>query len=176
MSERRAVLVVPEIPAPPRSGNAWRDLQQLEVLRRLGFAVHVVAARPRWDLSAPEEATAVHALGGGVTYLDGRRESPVEALVATLARKASYLALPTAHPFGWWLLRNLAPVAAALAGGATDVLVMRSIFVHEIPALRRVWPGRIVVDCHDADVHLARELIKTVRGLGYQTICQADRD
>lgn len=165
MSERRAVLVVPEIPAPPRSGNAWRDLQQLEVLRRLGFAVHVVAARPRWDLSAPEEATAAQALGGGVSYLDGGRESPVEALVATLARKASYLALPTAHPFGWWLPRNLAPAAAALAGGAADVLVIRSIFVHEIPALRRVWPGRIVVDCHDADVHLARELIKTVRGL-----------
>ena len=46
MSGRRAVLVVPEIPTPPRCGNAWRDLQQLDVLRRLGFAVHVVAARP----------------------------------------------------------------------------------------------------------------------------------
>ena len=165
MIEHRAVLVVPEIPAPPRCGNAWRDLQQLDVLRRLGFTVHIVAACPRWDLPEDEEATAVGALGGGVTYLTRRRESPSEALVATLARKATYLALPTVHPFGWWLPRNLAPVVADLAGATSDVLVIRSIFVHEIPALRRVWPGRIVVDCHDSDVHLARELIKTVRGL-----------
>jgi glycosyltransferase involved in cell wall biosynthesis len=27
-----------------------------------------------------------------------------------------------------------------------------------------VWPGRIVVDCHDSDVHLAGELLTTVRG------------
>ena len=54
-----------------------------------------------------------------------------------------------------------------MGGLATDVagvLLIRSIFVHEIPALRGVWPGRIVVDCHDSDVHLAGELLKTVRG------------
>ena len=56
MIERRAVLVVPEIPSPPRCGNAWRDLQQVHLLRALGFAVHVVAARRRWDLTDDEEA------------------------------------------------------------------------------------------------------------------------
>ena len=57
--ERRAVLVVPEIPIPPRSRNAWRDLQQLSVLGHLGFSVHVVAARRRWDLGDAEEAANV---------------------------------------------------------------------------------------------------------------------
>ncbi len=162
---RRAVLVVPEIPTPPRCGNAWRDLQQLDVLHRLGFTVHVVAARARWDLTTDEEAAAVRALAAGVTYLTWGRAGPPEARLATLTRKATYLAIPTVHPFGWWLPRTLAPAVADLAGGVGDVLVIRSIFVHEIPALRRVWPGRIVVDCHDSDVHLARELLATVRGL-----------
>jgi glycosyltransferase involved in cell wall biosynthesis len=165
VTQRRAVLVVPEIPTPPRCGNAWRDLQQLDVLRRMGFTVHVVAARPRWDLTAGEEAAAVRALPGGLTYLTADRAEPAETRVATLRRKATYLAIPTVHPFGWWLPRTLTPAVADLAGAVTDVLLMRSTFVHEIPALRRVWPGRIVVDCHDADVQLARELIKTVRGL-----------
>ena len=164
MSGLRAVLVVPEIPAPPRCGNAWRDLQQLDVLRRLGFAVHVVAARPRWDLTEVEESTAAGTLPGPVTYLSPERAEPAEPLLATLARKVSYLARPTVHPFGWWWPRTLIPAVARLGGGAGDVLLLRSILVHEIPALRRVWPGRIVVDCHDSDVDLARELLRTVRG------------
>jgi glycosyltransferase involved in cell wall biosynthesis len=165
MSERRAVLVVPEIPSPPRCGNAWRDLQQLEVLRRLGFATHVVAARLRWDLTDVEEAAAGTALNAGVTYLARTRVEPDEPRAATVSRKARYLLTPTVHPFGWWLPRNLAATVADHGGTVDDVLMIRSIFVHEIPALRRLWPGRIVVDCHDSDVQLAQELVKTVRGL-----------
>ena len=165
MSERRAFLVVPEIPSPPRCGNAWRDLQQLEVLRRLGFAVHVVAARRRWDLTDVEEAAAVTALNGGITYLARTRVEPPEARAVTVSRKARYLLTPTVHPFGWWLPRNLAATMADRGGTVDDVLMIRSIFVHEIPALRRVWPGPIVVDCHDSDVQLAQELVKTVRGV-----------
>ncbi len=164
MNGRRAVLVVPEIPTPPRCGNAWRDLQQIDVLRRLGFAAHVVAARPRWDLTEAEETAAAGALPGPVSYLSRERGESAEPLLATLARKVSYLARPTVHPFGWWLPRTLTPAIARLGGGAGDVLVLRSILVHEIPALRGVWPGRIVVDCHDSDVDLARELLRTVRG------------
>jgi glycosyltransferase involved in cell wall biosynthesis len=164
MTERRAVLVVPEVPTPPRCGNAWRDLQQLEVLRRMGCALHVVAARLRWDLTDVEEAAAVTALNAGVTYLARTRAEPVEPLAATVSRKARYLATPTVHPFGWWLPRNLVRALTDRRGTVDDVLLIRSIFVHEIPALRGVWPGRIVVDCHDSDVQLARELVKTVRG------------
>jgi glycosyltransferase involved in cell wall biosynthesis len=164
VSGRRAVLVVPEIPSPPRCGNAWRDLQQIDVLRRLGFTVHVVSARPRWDLSDAEEADGCGALGAEVSYLTRAREAPPEPRLATLSRKASYLIAARAHPFGWSLPRGLSHLITGLAGDAADVMLMRSIFVHEIPALRRVWPGRIVVDCHDSDVHLAGELLATVRG------------
>jgi glycosyltransferase involved in cell wall biosynthesis len=164
VSDRRAVLVVPEIPSPPRCGNAWRDLQQIHVLGRLGFTVHVVSARPRWDLSDAEEAAGRGGLGAEVSYLTRAREAPAEVLPATLSRKAGYLIAPRVHPFGWSLPRGLSRLIAGLARDAADVMLMRSIFVHEIPALRRVWPGRIVVDCHDSDVHLAAELLATVRG------------
>jgi glycosyltransferase involved in cell wall biosynthesis len=163
MTRPRGILVVPEIPTPPRCGNAWRDLQQLELLHRLGFATHVVAARPRWDLSETDETAAGSGLGG-VTYLDRGRSEPDEPWPATVARKLRYFGAPTVHPFGWWLPRTLVAAVARLGGTRQDVLLMRSLFVHDIPALRAVWPGRIVVDCHDADVQLARELIRTVRG------------
>jgi glycosyltransferase involved in cell wall biosynthesis len=165
VSDRRAILVVPEIPTPPRCGNAWRDLQQMHVLRRLGFTVQVVAAIPRWDLTEAEEAKARGDLCAETTYLDPARERPPESGPATIARKLGYLLAPRTHPFGWWLPRGLSRAIAGLAGDPADVLLMRSIFVHEIPALRRVWPGRILVDCHDADVHLAHELLATTQGL-----------
>ena len=167
MTDRRAFLVVPEIPTPPRSGNAWRDLQQLTVLGRLGFSVHVVAARRRWDLRDDEEAAGGRLLEGGVTYLSEARAEPREALTATVIRKAGYLVGAGGHPFGWWLPETLVETLRGLATRAQplDVALIRSIFMHEIPQLRQVWPGRIVVDCHDSDVHLAGELLRTVRGL-----------
>ena len=73
MSERRAVLVVPEIPTPPRSGNAWRDLQQMNVLGALGFSVHVVAPRRRWVLRDNEEAARARPAAGAGTYLTHAR-------------------------------------------------------------------------------------------------------
>jgi glycosyltransferase involved in cell wall biosynthesis len=166
MIERRAVLVVPEIPTPPRSGNAWRDQQQLSVLQHLGFAVHVVAARRRWDLGDDEETASARLLDGGVTYLTEARAEPPERLAARVMRKAGYLVGTGRHPFGWWLPTTLPETLGRLARGArpSDVALIRSIFLHEIPRLRTVWPGRIVVDCHDSDVHLATELLATVRG------------
>jgi glycosyltransferase involved in cell wall biosynthesis len=167
VTERRAVLVVPEIPTPARSGNAWRDLQQLNVLGRLGFAVHVIAARRRWDLSDSEEAASAGLLAGGVTYLTETRVEPDERLVARMMRKVGYVVGAGRHPFGWWLPGTLAERLRALAADAqpSDIALIRSIFIHEIPRLRSVWPGHIVVDCHDSDVHLAGELLATVRGV-----------
>jgi glycosyltransferase involved in cell wall biosynthesis len=166
VSERRAVLVVPEIPTPPRSGNAWRDLQQINVLAALGFSVHVVAARRRWDLRDDEETVSARQVAGGVTYLTDARTEPRQALAARVLRKAGYVVGAGRHPFGWWLPDTLPQAVGTLAAGAhpSDVALLRSIFIHDIPRLRRIWPGRIVVDCHDSDVHLAGELLTTVRG------------
>ena len=166
MTGRRAVVVLPECPEPARSGNAWRDLQQVHVLRALGFEVHVIAARRRWDLSDEEEAAAAGRLPASLSYLSQARTEPRETLLARATRKARYLTYGADHPFGWWLPAGLPRAVASLGitGGPLDVLLLRSIFVHEIPALRPLWPGRIVVDCHDSDVHLAGEMLKTVRG------------
>jgi len=166
VSERRAILVVPEIPTPPRSGNAWRDLQQINVLGALGFSVHVVAARRRWDLRDEEEIAGARRLEGGVTYLTDVRTEPREALATRALRKARYVVGARRHPFGWWLPGTMPRTLRAVAAGAqpSDVALLRSIFIHDIPELRRSWPGRIVVDCHDSDVHLAGELLSTVRG------------
>jgi glycosyltransferase involved in cell wall biosynthesis len=162
----RAILVVPEIPTPPRSGNAWRDLQQMHVLGALGFTVHVVAARRRWDLRDDDEAASARRLDGGVTYLTDARADPREALARRVLRKAGYVVRARRHPFGWWLPRSWPQAMGSLAAGtgASDVMLLRSIFIHDIPRLRHIWPGRIVVDCHDSDVHLAGELLTTVRG------------
>jgi glycosyltransferase involved in cell wall biosynthesis len=163
---RRAVMVLPECPEPARSGNAWRDLQQVHILRTLGFEVHVIAARRRWDLSDEDEAAAAGRLPASLSYLSHARTEPREPLLERATRKARYLTYGTDHPFGWWLPPGLPRAVESLGidGGPVDVLLIRSIFVHEIPALRRLWRGRIVVDCHDSDVHLAGELLKTVRG------------
>jgi glycosyltransferase involved in cell wall biosynthesis len=166
LTGRRAVVVVPECPEPARSGNAWRDLQQVHILRSLGFEVHVIAARRRWDLGDEDEAAAAGRLPASVSYLSHARTEPRESLLARATRKARYLTYGTDHPFGWWLPAGLPRAVESLGinGDPFDVLLIRSIFVHEIPALRRLWRGRIVVDCHDSDVHLASELLKTVRG------------
>jgi glycosyltransferase involved in cell wall biosynthesis len=166
VSERRGVLVVPEIPTPPRSGNAWRDLQQMNVLGALGFAVHVVAARRRWDLRDEEEHASAAQLTGGVSYLTDSRTEARQALAARVLRKAGYVVGAGRHPFGWWLPGTLPQMLSTLSSSAqpSDVALLRSIFIHDIPRLRRIWPGRIVVDCHDSDVHLAGELLSTVRG------------
>ena len=113
-----------------------------------------------------EETASAGRLDGGVTYLTEGRAEPREALAARVMRKAGYLVGAGRHPFGWWLPGTLAETLGRLARHAQplDVALIRSIFIHEIPALRRVWPGRIVVDCHDSDVHLAGELLTTVRG------------
>lgn len=167
MTGRRAVVVLPECPEPARSGNAWRDLQQVHILRTLGFEVHAIVARRRWDLSDEEEAAAAERLPASLSYLSHARTEPRQALLARAIRKARYLTCGTDHPFGWWLPAGLPRAVESLGtnGRPFDVLLIRSIFVHEIPALRRLWRGRIVVDCHDSDVHLATELLKTVRGM-----------
>ena len=83
--------------------------------RPLGFSVHVLAARRRWDLSDDEEAAGARPLDGGVTYLTEARAEPREALAARVMRKAGYVLGAGRHPFGWWLPGTLAETLRALA-------------------------------------------------------------
>src|SRR4030095_1523293 len=105
-------------------------------------------------------------LEDAVASLRDSGADPRETLAARVIRKAGYVAGAGGHPFGWWLPGTLSEPLRPLPRDArpSAVALIRSIFIHEIPRLRGVWPGRIVVDCHDCDVHLARELLTTVRG------------
>jgi glycosyltransferase involved in cell wall biosynthesis len=157
--DRRVLLVLPESPFPPRAGNAWRDLQQVAVLADLGWHVTLAIASKRTDDS--EGPAAVPCIQGGL------RRSESRPWRSAARAKLSYVVGNTTNPFGWWLDRREMErfVAGAIGEARPDAIVLRSLFVHLIPAIRAVFAGRVIVDCHDADEHLARELLTTVTGL-----------
>lgn len=163
----QAVLIAPEVPWPPRCGNALRDLQQIHVLEQIGYRPHVVALGRRWDLSAAEEDAAVAGSGCAVTYVAADRLGPRESVLGKTFRKVGYLVGPPRHPFAWWVPAGqvVEAIRGVRANGCIAAVILRSIFVHEIPAIQRMVTAPLVVDCHDADSHLARELLSTVRGL-----------
>lgn len=179
------MLVLPEAPYPPQCGNALRDVQQVALLQRLGYEVALLGVRPRAGSAAAADRAAAATAGVRVELLSEDNRDLRETLPATLRRKLGYLRRGNiAHPFAWWC----APYDVAgvlpqrIAGLAPAAVVLRSLFVDALPALRRAFGGRIVVDCHDADVHLAREMVRSVpwwrvpgpwaNYLGVRTVCR----
>lgn len=163
---RRAVLVLPEPPFPPMAGNALRDAQQIELLRRLGHEVHLLCVRPRLDSTAAADRDAAAARGVTLHLMAEHPRPSTEPMLARLARKAGYLvATPSLHPFAWWMAPYDLPrsLPAALAALQPDVVLMRSTFLGLLPDVRAQVDVPVVVDCHDDEVHLARELIPSVR-------------
>jgi len=160
----RALLLLPESPYPPRCGNALRDTQQIYLLREMGFDVCLALMMHRHDLTPDEETQG---LAGITTRYAGVQTGFRESLAATLWRKVSYVLGSDRNAFAWWT--EQAKPASFLARVVADldpaVVVMRSLFVHLLPELGRTFPGMVIVDCHDADVHLAEEMVKTVSGL-----------
>ena len=161
---RRALLLLPESPYPPRCGNALRDAQQIHILRAMGFEMCLAIIMPRHDLTPEEES-------------EGLRDIPVryatkntklhETLTMTCWRKASYVLGSRRNAFAWWT-ESLSPdqfLSAAVAEHAPALVMIRSLFVHFLASLRRAYSGQLIVDCHDADVHLAKEMVKTVSGM-----------
>ena len=163
-SRPTAAQLIPESPYPPRCGNALRDAQQVELFRRAGFAVVIASLsirRPAAPLPG-EEAP------GDVDVVFGEAElAPREPALGRALRKIGYVLGSDRNAFAWWTepARPDQFFTGVIAEAQPAVVVVRSLFVHLIPAVRRVFAGRLVVDCHDADVHLAAEMIRTVRGL-----------
>lgn len=160
----RALLLLPESPYPPRCGNALRDAQQIYMLRQMGFDVCLAVMIRRYDLTPVEE---LQALDGMTARYAGAQNGLRESLPAILWRKAGYLLGSRRNAFAWWA--EHAEPASFLARVVAEidpaVVLVRSLFVHLLPELRRVFPGPVIVDCHDADVHLAQEMVRTVSGL-----------
>ena len=161
---RHAVLVLPEPPYPADCGNALRDVQQVALLSRLGYETILVCARPRPPArrradrrDAPEGVT--------VRFLSSQAVSECERPLATILRKASYLRpRNAAHPFGWWL-RFYEPehrLPALIRDLDPSAVVLRSVYVQYLPAIRQAVKCPIVVDCHDDDLQLAAEMVRSV--------------
>jgi polysaccharide biosynthesis protein PslH len=164
MAPPRVLIVLPESPYPPRAGNAWRDAQHVAILARVGWEPVLALAANRRDLSTDDETRRL----AGMTFRRGqlvRHER--RPLWSTARLKMAYALRSTQNPFAWWLdSADLNAFAVrAVAETEPDAIILRSLFVHTIPAIRRTFSGRLVVDCHDADEHLARELLESSHGI-----------
>lgn len=160
----RVLLVLPESPYPARAGNALRDLQHVSVLASVGWEPVLALAANRRDLRADCESRLL----ADVPCVRGRLPRHERRSVpATVRLKIAYALGGLENPFAWWLDREDLQRFVQHAATETDpdTILLRSLFVHLIPAIRRGFHGRVVVDCHDADEHLARELLATTRGL-----------
>lgn len=164
MVPARVLLVLPESPYPARAGNALRDLQHVSVLARVGWEPVLAVAANRRDVRAdPEDPPLAR-----VPCIRGRLpRHERRSAWATVGLKVAYAFGSRQNPFAWWLDRDDLErfVHRAAVEIQPGTIVLRSLFVHLIPAIRRGFQGRVVVDCHDADEHLARELLGTVRGV-----------
>ncbi len=154
-------MLLPESPYPPRCGNALRDVQQIKLLQQLGFTIRLLLIRRRGDLRGRDGEFLPSGMEAAYADLADTRES----FLLLLWRKAGYLLWSRKHAFAWWTC--VADPAEFLAAEAQSrqpaAIVMRSIFIDLLKGLRDVYPGTVVVDCHDADVHLAAEAVRSVR-------------
>jgi polysaccharide biosynthesis protein PslH len=155
------LFMLPESPYPPRCGNALRDVQQIEILQQMGFLVRLLLVQRRADLKEPE----LDFLPPGVE-VSYPSHAPVyrESLWQMLWRKAAYLLWSRKHAFAWWTsaARPAEFLAAEIARRKPFAVLMRSIFIDGLATLRRSYSGPLIVDCHDADVHLAAEAMRSV--------------
>ncbi|MGH9316879.1 MAG: glycosyltransferase, partial [Thermoanaerobaculia bacterium] len=133
-------------------------------LSRLGYEVVLLCARPRLPGRRREDGRDAPD-GIPVRFLSPRPLPEWEDPLTTILRKASYLRPGECrHPFGWWL-RFYAPeqrLPALLGDIGPSAVVLRSLFLQYLLVIRRVVSCPVVVDCHDDDVHLAWEMVRTV--------------
>lgn len=155
------LLMLPESPYPPRCGNAIRDIQQITLLQQLGFSVRLLVVQRRGDL--PEGELDFIPPGIAITYAHSPRAER-ESFFALLWRKIGYLLWSRSHAFAWWTstAQPADLLVTEVKRSQPAAVVLRSIFLDLIEVLRGAYAGPIVVDCHDADVHLAAEAARSV--------------
>jgi glycosyltransferase involved in cell wall biosynthesis len=127
----------------------------------MGFLVRLLLVQRRGDLKEPE----VNFVPAGVEVAYASHVPKyLESLIQTLWRKTGYLLWSRSHAFAWWTsaARPAEFLAAEIERRQPFAVLMRSIFIDGIATVRRTYSGPIIVDCHDADVHLAAEAMRSV--------------
>ena len=160
---RRALMVAADIPDPPRGGNHLRYLQNIALLRSLGFDVTLVAGAVRGD--AATAGAGPDAVLRAYTPVPPLGVSPGDRLRRLVAMGRGSLRRSPIDP--WGLAHTQAGfddlVLESAGAVAPDVVVVRSLFAHLIPALRA--PGRVVVvDAHDVGSMQARAMLAATTG------------
>jgi glycosyltransferase involved in cell wall biosynthesis len=158
------VVLLPESPFPARSGNALRDAFEIDLLQRLGVRVTVAAVAHRRDLSTAEETAAI----GSIRLIcAGAPHATPEAHLQKVVRKTWYVIGDSRNAFAWWVsASDVAMILTeAVAAARPSLILMRSLFVDLLPAVRAITDAPVIVDCHDADVQLASEMLAGARGV-----------
>jgi len=161
----RVLFVVPNVPYPLVSGGHLRDWQLLSVLARRGVRPSLLyfGAGEQWAFA---EDTPVHALVDRVLYGGARVERPDGSRWATATRKLAYVlgGRSEEHPFAhqYDAMHAGDEILRAAASTNADVVVLRGFWCHLAPRLRAAGL-RVVANCPDANVRLAREMVRSVR-------------
>jgi glycosyltransferase involved in cell wall biosynthesis len=144
-----ALVVCSDLPYPPRSGNHLRYLQNLRILRALGFDVCVIAAATR-----PDAATA--GVGPDARLVETVPAEPLSTSARQRLRRVLQLMRSCISPSapGPGALAYVDSSLDARVREVTlhlepDLLLLRSSFGHLLPDLRGS-AGRIVLDVHDS--------------------------
>lgn len=166
MTASRVLFVAPNLPYPLATGGHLRDWQLLNllVLRGVRPALLWFGAGEGRLLGGDDP---VSRLCASVSYGGARVERPDRTRWATVRRKLGYLAgtRTDEHPFAYQydaMAAHDVIVREAVRVGA-DVVVLRGFWCHQAARLR-VAGLRVIANCPDSNVRLAREMVRSVRG------------
>lgn len=158
MHLRKALVVIADLPFPPRSGNHLRDLQTLSILDELGLDVSVVAGD---HLPGSKRTVGTHGRLIQAVPVTPAATSPT-ARVRRLSRLGAAAALP-ARPGPWALVYEDAglsdAVFDALEALRPEVVILRSTLGHLAPRLRP-HVDVLVFDVHDAETFQALSVLR----------------
>jgi glycosyltransferase involved in cell wall biosynthesis len=161
----RVLFVAPNLPYPLVSGGHLRDWQLLNLLARLGIRPTLLY------FGAGEERLLdgrdpVSALCTSVRYGGARVERPDATRGQTLRRKLAYLVggRQGEHPFAYQYdaMRAGDVILREAARAAAEIVVLRGFWCHHAARLRAAG-HRVIANCPDANVRLAREMVRSVR-------------
>lgn len=164
---RRILFVVPNLPHPLVSGGHLRDWQLLNLLAWRGIRPSLLYFGAGEGRLLPGD-DPVSRRCDTVAFGGDRIERPDASPLATVRRKLGYLlgTRPDEHPFahqydaidaGRTIEREAARVGA-------EVVVLRGFWCHWAPRLRAAGL-HVIANCPDANVRLAREMVRSVCGL-----------